>query len=149
MDDREGSAMVRADPQSIESVFVAVFVLRARRERLTFELRSRAKRSRFFQKLSGRYFDYLDERLASATALGDPVSIGKMLLRKGAPANCHVMSGVLPDLDGREVPLFEALSAVVWSGMPCIVICRPGQLAYFQGEQEAGPPPRYVLERRP
>jgi hypothetical protein len=59
------------------------------------------------------------------------------------------MSGVLPDLDGREVPLFEALSAVVWSGVPCIVICRPGQLAYFQAEQEVGPPPRYVLERRP
>ena len=99
--------------------------------------------------MSGRYFDYLDERLASATALGDPVSIGKMLRRKGAPANCHVMSGVLPDLDGREVPLFEALSAIVGSGMPSIVICRPSQLAYFEGEHESGAPPRYVLERRP
>ncbi len=148
MGDQKASRASGGEPQSIESEFVAAFVLPARRERLTFELQSRTKRSRFFDKRSHRYFDYLDERLASAIALGDPVSIGKMLRRKGAPENCHVMSGVLRDLDGRDVPLFEALSAIVGSGMPGIVICRPRQLAYFEAEQESGAPPRYILERR-
>jgi hypothetical protein len=134
---------------TVESEFVAAFVLPARRERLTFELRSPAKRSRFFQKLSHRYFDYLDERLATPLALGDPVSIGELLRRKGAPDSCHVMSDVLRKLDGREVPLLEALPAVVGSGMPCIVICRPLELAYFEAEQTSGAPPRYCLERRP
>jgi hypothetical protein len=31
--------------------------------------------------------------------------------------------------------------------MPSIVSCIPGKLAYFEAEQENGPPPRFILKR--
>ena len=35
---------------------------------------------------------------------------------------------------------------LVGMGMPSIVICIPGRLAYFEAEQVYGPPPRFLLK---
>lgn len=47
-------------------------------------------------------------------------------------------------LDGRELPLDAAVSAVVGRGMGAFVSCLPGRLAYYEGE---APGERYLLER--
>jgi len=45
------------------------------------------------------------------------------------------------------MPLLSALENVVGLGMPSIISCIPGKLAYFKSEQGYGPPPRYILKR--
>lgn len=68
----------------------------------------------------------------------------ELLLRsRGAPSTCHVMSenGAL---DGRKLPLAEALAEIVGWGASSLLSCRPGRLAYFEGEE---PGERYLLER--
>jgi hypothetical protein len=52
------------------------------------------------------------------------------------------------EIDGSKIPLSEALKKVVGYGMPSIVACTEGALAYFEAEQVIGPPPRFLLKRK-
>ncbi len=70
-------------------------------------------------------------------------SIYVILRQKGAPDSCYVMSDN-PDIDGRELPLAEALSKTVGMDTGTLVSCIPGKLAYFEMEGFDG---RYILER--
>ncbi|OWR32794.1 hypothetical protein CDO73_01515 [Saccharibacillus sp. O23] len=63
----------------------------------------------------------------------------------GADAEGYCLS-LNPEIDGQTLPLSEALQQAVGYGMPSIIICGKG-LAYFESEQEAGPPKRFVLKR--
>jgi hypothetical protein len=65
---------------------------------------------------------------------------------KHAPEMCYVIS-TIKDIDGQFIPLTDALKRAVGFGLPSIVICIPGKLAYFEAEQVVGLPPRYLLER--
>ena len=47
-------------------------------------------------------------------------------------------------LDGLDVPLEDAIAAIVGSGYSALVSCVPGRLAYFEDE---GPDQKYILER--
>src|SRR6478735_7445667 len=51
------------------------------------------------------------------------------------------------DIEGKEMPLSSALEHIVGLGMPSIISCIPGKLAYFESEQGYGASPRYVLKR--
>ena len=66
-----------------------------------------------------------------------------MLRQKGAPDSCYVMSDN-PDIDGREMPLTDALSKTVGMDAGTLVSCIPGKLAYFEMEGFDG---RYILLR--
>jgi len=44
--------------------------------------------------------------------------------------------------------LSEALEQCVGRGMPNILICIPNQHAYFEAEQEVGPPPRFIIKMK-
>jgi hypothetical protein len=70
-------------------------------------------------------------------------SIEMLLKQKGAPDGCHVMSDN-PDIDGREMPLSEALLEIVGMDAGALVSCIAGKLAYFEMEAFDG---RYLLER--
>lgn len=47
-----------------------------------------------------------------------------------------------PALDGKELPLTEALKGIVGRGMGAVVSCIPGRLAFVETEDE-----RFILER--
>ena len=131
-----------------EEIFVKTFILRKRKERSLFELGSRKKRPKFLNKLSHGYMDTLDGRFMESIPVpnSDPSDIFNLLRKHGAPDLCYAISSN-DDLDGKEVPLIEALQIAVGYGLPSILLCIPDKLAYFEAEQEIGPPPRYLLKK--
>jgi len=134
--------------QTIEESFVQAFVRSERRDRALFELGSPKRRGDFFNKLSHRFTSILDERFMKAIPAPNSCAddICKLLKAEGAPKTCYVMSSA-SNVGSQEVPLAEALLKVVGMGLPSIVSCIPGKLAYFEAEQEAGAPPRFILKR--
>jgi hypothetical protein len=101
-----------------------------------------ARRSELFNKLCHRYAEVLDWRYARPAG-GAPE---QELRRLGAAAKCYCLCG--PDeLDGREAPLAGALGALSGRGLPVLLVCRPGVLAYFEPEHEGGVGRRYILQR--
>ena len=53
---------------------------------------------------------------------------------RDAGTMCYALSES-DDLDGRELPLVEALDAVVGWGLATFLSIDPGRLAYFEGEE--------------
>src|SRR5438552_12294175 len=73
-----------------------------------------------------------------------PSKVVERLRRSGAPDLCWLVSE-RSDWDGRQMPLAEALEAVVGAGYGTIISCIPGRLGYFEGEM---PRDRNLLQRR-
>lgn len=67
-----------------------------------------------------------------------------LLNKRDATPTCYVISEDRL-LDGNFVPLRDAVTRVVGSGMGSVLSCIPGKLAYYEGES---PGTRYILERR-
>jgi hypothetical protein len=125
------------------SALVRAFLAPERQDRYLALLRSARGREKLRARLA--HFRDLDRRFARPISPAEhtSASITRLLRARGAPAMCVVLAED-PALDGREVPLEEALSAVVGRGMGAFVSCLPGRLAYFEGEE---PGERYLLER--
>ena len=66
-----------------------------------------------------------------------------ILKRKGAPENCCVIS-VDDDIDERILSLSEALNHIVGSFNGAIILCIPGKLGFYEGENLQN---RCILER--
>ena len=135
------------DRKTHEEAFVAVFIQRHHRERLLFELASR--RGRFLSRFCHAALHYLDPRYVVTInpPNSDPDEILAILKKHGAGKDCYAMS-CNDDIDTRIFPLKEALPAAVGHGLPSILSCLPGKLAYLETEQDFGPPPRYLLYRK-
>jgi hypothetical protein len=90
------------------------------------------------------HLTHLDPRFARPIDEQSAGALGAQLREKGAEDRCYLLSED-PGLDGRELPLDEALLAIVDGGSPhaTFVSCLPGKLAYFHGVE---PGDRYVLE---
>lgn len=133
----------------MEKLFVNSFVLKNKKERSLFELSSNKKRSNFFYKLCHGYNEVFDPKNLKKISEpnSDASAIYKLLVKHGAGKNGYVMSS-FDDLDRKTLPLLKALEQCVGRGLPSIVICASGKLAYFEAEQEAGPPPRFILKKR-
>jgi hypothetical protein len=69
-------------------------------------------------------------------------NIQDTLTSKGAPKTCYAISEDSA-LDGKEIPLKDALVSVVGRGMGTFLSCIPGKLAYFEDEDQ-----RWILERK-
>ena len=129
----------------IEEAFVTNFVQKARRERASFELGSDSRRGRFLNRLCHDFASVFDARyLQTLLELEDAVSLRKLLEKRGAKKTCHVIS-CNDAVDGKVIPLGDAIQAVMGYGLPSILICAPDSLAYFEAEQKKGPPPRFLL----
>lgn len=129
-----------------EEVFVTTFIQKRRRERAIFELESESRRGGFLNRLCHNFFDVFDERYLQPiveSGLGG-AELLKMLKKKGAGKTCHVIS-CNEAIDGKQIPIDEAIEAAMGFGLPSILICKPDSLAYFEAEQEQGAPPRYLL----
>ena len=131
-----------------EAIFVESFVQRGRRERVLYELGSSKKRQDFFEKLCHNFLEILEPKfmLPIERAYSEPEDIYSLLRGRGAQGSGSILS-FYSELDGLEMPLDEALKQVVGRGFPSIICCLQGRLAYFEAEQVAGPPPRYILAR--
>jgi hypothetical protein len=91
------------------------------------------------------HFGDLDLRYCQKIAGADQrqFRILAMLRSLGAPSDCYVISSN-NEVDGKELPLDDALRLVVGSGSGSFICCIPGTLAYFEGES-AGE--RYLCRR--
>jgi hypothetical protein len=90
------------------------------------------------------HLTHLDSRFARPVVVQSAAELTAQLREKGAGESCYLLSED-PDLDRRELPLEEALGAIVDGGSAyaTFVSCVPAQLAYFH---DAEPANRYVLE---
>jgi hypothetical protein len=132
-----------------EIAFIQSFVTRERRDRARFELLFEKKRGRFLNRLSHNYDRVLDTRYLEPIPEpnSDCKTILELLRQEGASAVCYAISAN-GEIDGETLQLSDALDKAVGFGLPTILICTPGKLAYFEAEQETGPPPRYLLRRQ-
>jgi hypothetical protein len=115
------------------------FILPRYRIRFLSSLEDARLRAKLMRKFG--HFDELDIRFAERLDRSDPALVEELLLRKGAPRRCYVVSES-SRLDQRFLPLTTALSSVVGQRIGTFVSCIPGRLAYFEDEDA-----QYVLER--
>jgi hypothetical protein len=90
------------------------------------------------------HLTHLDPRFTTPVPAQSAVELGALLREKGAGDECYLLSEDL-GLDGRELPLDEALALVLDGGShdATFVSCVPATLAYFHAEE---PGNRYVLQ---
>jgi hypothetical protein len=98
------------------------------------------KRSRFLNRLN--HTIDLDERFA--TWYKSNADILQILLTKGAPSNCYLMSAA-SELDQKELPLKDAIGLIPLHGWGTILCAIPGKLGYYYDE---GGERRAILERK-
>jgi len=92
-----------------------------------------------FSHIDGRFTTLVPPHEQNASALY------ARLRARGAGERCYLLSEAA-ELDGRELPLDEALTEVVDKAqhLATFISCEPGRLAYFHDEE---PESRYLLER--
>jgi len=128
-----------------ETAFIRSFVLAEKQARWLDQIGRPKRRSSFLHVLADdRDFDS-SGRIDIAPSEQHAHCIVDLLRQRGAGATCYVISE-MPALDGRELPLAEALGATVGMGLGSILSCIPGVLAYYEGE---GPSHRYIFWRKP
>ncbi len=124
-----------------EEQLIRAFILPQRQSRYLELLPNPRRRRDVLKELA--HFKHLDLRWALAIPPNStrPITIMKLLQSKGAPARCWVTSES-SKLDTKEMDLLEALKEVVGYGMGTFPSCLPGQLAYFEDEED-----RWILQR--
>ncbi|MFD3448953.1 hypothetical protein ACFDTO_30765 [Microbacteriaceae bacterium 4G12] len=134
--------------KEIEEIIVNSFFNKRIRQRVLFELSSQKKRTYALSRLCHNYLDTLRNEFMIEIPIpnSDPEEIEKLMKEQGAGKNCYVMS-CDSGIDGKELPLTLAIKELIWDGMPSIISCIHGKLAYFQAEHDYGPPPRFILKR--
>lgn len=130
-----------------EEAIVNAFVERFYRERVLIELSSK-KRNAALWRLFHEYKRILTRKyLFEIPRPGsDAEAMAELLQSNGAGGYCYVIS-MKPGIDGMEMPLLAACRELVGYGLPCIISCIPGELAYFEPEQDFGPLPKFLLKR--
>lgn len=68
-----------------------------------------------------------------ASWLPSNADIVTQLKQKGAPETCSIISNS-SRLDGKSMPLEEAVEEVKRDGWGSVLICIPGKLGYYYGE---------------
>src|SRR5947209_446384 len=97
------------------AALIDAFVLRSRHERYLALLRSARGRAKLRGALA--HFGDLDPRYATRlSGAQDARAVAALLAARGAPATCYALSEDSA-LDDRDLPLEEALAAVVGRGM--------------------------------
>lgn len=87
----------------------------------------------------------LDPRYSSHLVGSDDFAprIEQWLRERGAPESCYLFTA-FADLDGREMPLIEALDVTSLGDFGAFVSCLPGRLGFFR---YASPRSAYLLHR--
>lgn len=125
-----------------EEATLRTFVVAAKRDRLLTLFGSPKRRKQARDSLN--HFADWDARFAQP--LDSSADVLALLRKAGAPSECHVMSDS-SELDGRDMPLDEAVSACEAYSFVSVLCCVPGKLAFFFDEV-ATPRNRVLLRRR-
>ena len=125
-----------------EEELIKAFFMPTKRERYLEMVAKPKKREKFLRELS--HFKALDPRFCFAVPKVEHTAeqIAAFLARKSAPPSCRVTSEDA-DLDGKEMPLVEALKQVLGRQIGTFLSCVLGRLAYLEDEED-----RWILERR-
>lgn len=126
-----------------EIALVNAFILPTNRPRFTKFLSDPKRRPKILKRLY--HLRDLDPRFLVEIQPSDQNSkaIAALLIERGAREQCHLISSD-NELDGRDLPLIDALDRIIGFGEGTLVSCIPGLLGYFEGE---GPSHRFILDR--
>ena len=126
-----------------EEAFVRSFIVKTKQDRYLQKLASPRHRRAFLSRLHHN-LDY-DSRFARQIPVGEQsvARILSLLRELVAPSVCHAITAN-SDLDGKELLLAKALDTIVGTGNGAILSCIPGQLAYYESEEQSR---RFILER--
>lgn len=128
-----------------ETAFVKAFIKREKWARYLQLLANRRRRTEILIRLNHK-LDYVATLATEVPADQDfPEALERLLRARGAPATCHVLVNGLR-IDGREVPLREALDTVCMHMYGSVLSCLPGRLAYYRPE---APGPGVILASDP
>jgi hypothetical protein len=117
-----------------EEMFVKSFIEKARRERALVLMKTPAKRHELTGKLA--HLNWLDERYATqvpASVAHTSDELVALLKRNGAGQYAWVISED-KTLDGRQLPLDEAMKTIWGVCQFTALSCIPGKLAFVRGE---------------
>ena len=118
-----------------EEMFVKSFIQKERRERALLLLQTPMKRKEFTDKLA--HLNWLDERFATHIPGGVAHTADELialLKQKGAGNQAWVISED-EAIDGRQLPLDEAMKAMWGVCRFTALSCIPGKLAFLRGEE--------------
>lgn len=117
-----------------EEALIRAFFLPDRQQRY-LEILAKPKRRRDITR-EFDHFKHLDPRriVCIPPHKQHAADIFRILKEKGAPETCYGFSD-WPEVDGKVLPLLDALEKVVGVGMGTFLSCIPGRLAFFEGEQ--------------
>ena len=127
-----------------EEALVRAFIVPSKRERVVGLLASPKRRKKFTSSLA--HFGDLDPRWMIRIPPSEhfPPMLERLLRARGAGDSCYLVSED-GELDGKRLPLGEALERVVGRGMGTLISCVPGELGVFEGEEASD---RCILARR-
>ena len=120
-----------------EQAFVSVFVIPEKRARYAEFLAKPKRRSEIISRFC-HFFDFVPQ-------LATPVprdSILTVLRKRGAGETAHVIGG-RASLDGRDLPLEEAINEAMSDPGGVVISCIPGRLALYM--QEFPPGDTFIL----
>lgn len=120
-----------------EAAFVRAFMHKEKWARYLRLLPDRRRRGEVLARLDAKW-DHLPQYATEVPEDQDyPEALEQLLLALGAPPTCHL---VIDDrrLDGRELPLAEALQAVCLHLGGSLLSCLPGRLAFYRPEAGRG-----------
>ena len=123
-----------------ESKTVDAFIVKQKRERYRSFLANPKKRVRLLDRLN--HSPDLDPRFAEP--LAKDADVPAILREHGSPKQVYIIS-CAGAIDGRTLPLDEAVRETEAHGWGTIISCVPGRLAFYYGEEGEG---RALLERR-
>jgi|APLak6261703504_1056268.scaffolds.fasta_scaffold00407_8 hypothetical protein len=116
-----------------ENSLVTTFICNKQKQRISSLLKSKKGRQKIRSLLSHsiefepKFICKLPDDKQTAE------DVFNLLLSKNAPDVCYLISEST-SLDGKVMPLEEAINKIVGSGIATIVSCIPGELAYYEGE---------------
>jgi hypothetical protein len=123
---------MRDSPRDHEAGLVA-FVRKEKRERIGLLLHSEKGRAKL-RALLPHFGDWDAHAIVPVAPVQQTAQeIANALRMRGAPHQVYLFSAART-LDGRFLPLEEALEEVVGFAPGTFLSCNPGRLAYFEGE---------------
>jgi hypothetical protein len=127
-----------------EAAFVSVFVIPEKRARYAEFLPKPERRIEVTRRFN-HFFDFVPE-LSNQIPRRTASEMASVLQALGAGQTAHVIGG-RDEIDGKDLPLEEAIDAALADVGGVVVSCVPGQLALYI--QEFPPGDTFILSYKP
>ncbi len=112
-----------------EEKTIKAFIIKEKRDRYSMLLENKKRRNEALDKLN--HCRDIDERFIRW--LPSNADVVKILKEEGSPEHVYVISDS-KDIDGKMIPLADAVHGASMAGWGTIISCVPGKLAYYYDE---------------